>query len=70
VKVWPNGLAESFCTDHWRCRFMIANGQNEVSHGQINGLLNNLALANIDFIKIETLCTFNDEPGYLMGHGQ
>lgn len=70
VKVWPNGLAESFCTDHWRCRFMIANGQNEVSHGQINGLLNRLALAGFDFIKIETLCTFNDEPGYSMGHGQ
>lgn len=49
---------------------MIANGQNEVSHGQINGLLNRLALAGFDFIKIETLCTFNDEPGYSMGHGQ
>ena len=21
VKVWPNGFEETFCTDHWRCRF-------------------------------------------------
>ena len=70
VKVWPNGLAESLCTDHWRCRFMIASGQDTASHEQINGLLRNLAAADIDFIKLETLCTFNDEPGYSMGHRQ
>lgn len=22
VKVWPSGFPETFCTDHWRCRFM------------------------------------------------
>ncbi|MBL4544633.1 MAG: hypothetical protein JKP95_01840 [Oceanicaulis sp.] len=22
VKVWPQGLPETFKTDHWRCRFM------------------------------------------------
>ena len=22
VKVWPNGHPETFCTDHWRCRFV------------------------------------------------
>ena len=70
VKVWPNGLTESFCTDHWRGRFMVANGQNTVGLEQINGLLRNLVSAGIDFIKIETLCTFNDEPGYSAGHGQ
>ena len=21
VKVWPNGNSETYCTDHWRCRF-------------------------------------------------
>ena len=70
VKVWPNGLAESFCTDHWRCRFMVANGQATVSLEQINGLLSNLVSAGIDVIKIETLCIFDGEPGYSMGHGQ
>ena len=21
TKVWPDGAPETFCTDHWRCRF-------------------------------------------------
>src|SRR5688572_4127154 len=24
VKVWPEGHAETFCSDHWRCRFRSA----------------------------------------------
>jgi isocitrate dehydrogenase len=70
VKVWPNGQAESFCTDHWRCRFMSSNSRDMVNHDQIADLLRNLAASDFDFIKIETLCTFNDEPGYSLGHGQ
>ena len=23
VKVWPEGFEETFCTDHWRCRFEV-----------------------------------------------
>jgi len=26
IKVWPEGFEETFCTDHWRCRFTPANG--------------------------------------------
>jgi isocitrate dehydrogenase len=26
VKVWPEGFAETFCTDHWRCRFHPSDG--------------------------------------------
>ena len=26
IKVWPNGFGETFCTDHWRCRFSTSNG--------------------------------------------
>lgn len=26
IKVWPDGLSETFCTDHWRCRFMTTEG--------------------------------------------
>ncbi|ADB40295.1 NADP-dependent isocitrate dehydrogenase [Spirosoma linguale] len=27
IKVWPNGFKETFCTDHWRCRFLPENGE-------------------------------------------
>jgi isocitrate dehydrogenase len=28
VKVWPNGMPETFCTDHWRCRFKPREGES------------------------------------------
>ena len=33
VKVYPNGFPETFCTDHWRCRFMNPNGT--ITHADI-----------------------------------
>ncbi len=67
TKVWPEGLPETFCTDHWRCRF-LAGGP--IEHGQIVALLGRLADAGIDFIKTENLCTFDGEPGFSKGQGE
>ncbi|HVN91026.1 MAG TPA: NADP-dependent isocitrate dehydrogenase [Candidatus Binataceae bacterium] len=71
TKVWPNGLPETFCTDHWRCRFTPSgSGSKEITHTQIAELLNRVAKVGLDFIKTETLCTFDGEPGYSLGQGQ
>ncbi len=67
VKVWPAGLPETFCTDHWRCRFLVDGSLN---HKEIVGLLGRLAEGGFDFIKIETLCTFDGEAGYSKGQGE
>ncbi|MCA1594273.1 MAG: NADP-dependent isocitrate dehydrogenase [Acidobacteria bacterium] len=32
VKVWPGGAAETFCSDHWRCRF-VAETQGRRDEG-------------------------------------
>src|SRR5882762_7948890 len=32
VKVWPGGHAETFCSDHWRCRFLAETDGGKVSH--------------------------------------
>ncbi|MFM9967814.1 MAG: NADP-dependent isocitrate dehydrogenase [Burkholderiales bacterium] len=69
VKVWPDGLPETFCVDHWRCRF-VSDAGGIINHAQILGLLYNLAGADIDFIKTEHLCTFDDEAGFSYGHSQ
>ena len=69
VKVWPGGFAETFCTDHWRCRF-AAPADHQVSHAEIIGLLKALTEREIDVIKTENLCTFNGERGYALGQGQ
>jgi isocitrate dehydrogenase len=67
VKVWPNGFPETFCTDHWRCRFQ--NGA-AVTHRDILDLLERVAAQGLDFIKTENLCTFDGKPGYSLGQGQ
>ena len=69
MKVWPDGLPETFCTDHWRCRFQAADG-GPITHPQIVDLLQRVGAAGIDFIKTESLCTFDGEPGFSLGQGQ
>ncbi len=69
VKVWPDGHAETFCSDHWRCRFMAANDGGAISHAQITSLLNRVAGGGFDFIKTENLYNFDGERGYSLDQG-
>ena len=69
VKVWPGGFAETFCTDHWRCRFHST--AQPITHRDVAALLLHLCdTTTLDVIKTENLCTFDGEPGYSMGQGQ
>ena len=70
VKVFPNGMPETFCTDHWRCRFMSGEKGAAVNKTQILNLLNRIDQIGLDLIKMETLCTFDGEDGYSLGQGQ
>jgi len=70
VKVWPHGQPETFCTDHWRCRFMSVEQGSPITHTQIVHLLQRVIQANLEFIKLENLCMFDGQPGYSAGQGQ
>lgn len=69
VKVYPDGFPETFCTDHWRCRFFAENG-GPVSYQQIAALMGRFASSGLDFIKTENLCTFDGEIGYSTVQGE
>ncbi|MCC7342626.1 MAG: NADP-dependent isocitrate dehydrogenase [Bryobacterales bacterium] len=69
VKVYPDGFPETFCTDHWRCRFFAENG-GPVSYAQIAALMARFASSGLDFIKTENLCTFDGEIGYSTVQGE
>ncbi len=69
VKVWPGGHAETFCSDHWRCRFLAEADGAAVSHPQIISLLKRFAEAGFDFIKTENLYNFDGERGYSLDQG-
>jgi len=70
VKVWPGGHAETFCSDHWRCRFLPESEGNKVAHSQVVSLLGRVAEAGYDFIKTEGLYTFDGERGFSLDQGE
>ena len=78
VKVFPNGLKETFCTDHWRCRF-VANAANiqlkepkyeNVEYEQVIALLSVLHQNDFDVIKTENLFEFDGKRGFSLGQGE
>jgi len=69
VKVWPDGMPETFCTDHWRARFQSPHSSS-TSRSHVIQLLHRLDRAGLDFIKTEGLYRFDDELGYSLGQGQ
>jgi isocitrate dehydrogenase len=70
VKVYPDGLEETFCTDHWRCRFVATGEDDSCTHGQISSLMLRVANAGFDFIKTEHLYTFDGERAYSLAQGE
>jgi isocitrate dehydrogenase len=69
VKVYPDGLPETFCTDHWRCRCLPAS-DGTVSFDQVLALLSAVHAAGFEVIKTEHLYTFDGERGYSLGQGE
>ncbi len=69
IKVWPDGFSETFCTDHWRCRFKPFNN-HQIDKQSIIKLLSSAIDNGIDSIKTENLYEFDGKPGYSLGQGQ
>jgi len=76
VKVWPGGFKETFCTDHWRCRFRAVAGEKEaVEYSNIISAMQALSAAGLDVIKSENLCYFKNPDssitaGFSLGQGE
>ncbi|MEM6561852.1 MAG: isocitrate/isopropylmalate family dehydrogenase, partial [Planctomycetota bacterium] len=66
VKVWPAGRSETFCTDHWRCRFRA----DAASPTDVIALLTALHTAGLDAVKTENLYTFDGNPAFSLGQGE
>jgi len=69
VKVYPDPMPETFCTDHWRCRFKPAD-DNALTNADIVRLLAALDAAGIDVIKTENLYRIDGELAYSLGQGE
>lgn len=69
IKVWPDGFPETFCTDHWRCRFKPKESP-VMNKKQIVELLSIADEKGVDVIKTENLYTFDGKQAYSLGQGQ
>jgi isocitrate dehydrogenase len=69
IKVYPDGFSETFCTDHWRCRFKPIE-EKDTTSADIIELLSNAIHHNIDIIKTENLYSFDGKPAFSLGQGQ
>ena len=69
IKVWPEGFEETFCTDHWRCRFKPESGK-ALTKDHIITILGNALKSGIDTVKTENLYEFDGKAAYSLGQGQ
>jgi len=67
VKVWPEGFAETFCVDSFRCRFTAEGG---TTVAKTIALLARVDAAGLEIVKTEGLRTFDGQPGYSLAQGQ
>ena len=77
VKVYPEGMQETYCTDHWRCRFVDVNSRiegslvyNPVDFERIIALQSVLHFKNFEIIKTENLYEFSGRRGFSLGQGE
>lgn len=69
TKVWPGGFPETFCTDHWRCRFTSTN-KGPILYADILELMESVHNQGLEIIKTENLFTFDGVPGFTAAQGQ
>ncbi len=78
VKVYPEGLKETYCTDHWRCRFVAVDALDNsnkvnyqiIEYEQIVALLSQLHHKGFEVIKTENLYQFDGQRAFSLGQGE
>ena len=69
LKMWPDVQNEMDVTDRYRARFLPESEDTVLTHQDVADLLNRAAEDGVDFIKVETLFTFDGKPGFSATQG-
>ena len=69
MKVWPDGMPETFRGDQFRCRLMAASG-GAAKQSEVVALLGRLTGAGIAVAQTFSLYHFDGERGYTLGQGE
>ena len=76
VKVYPEGLKETYCTDHWRCRFISKDSDassksyNKIPFERVLSLMSTIQQGGFDIIKTENLYEFDGKRAFSLGQGE
>lgn len=78
VKVYPEGVLDTFCTDHWRCRFVSKHSPEiegepilpVIQKEEILKLLSLLYEAGYDVIKTQNLYYIEGKRAFSLGQGE
>ncbi|MES2983796.1 MAG: NADP-dependent isocitrate dehydrogenase [Pseudomonadota bacterium] len=70
LKVWPDIITEMDVTDRFRARFTPVAKDGKVTLKDIADLLSAAADKGVDFLKIETLYTFDGKNGFSSSQGE
>ena len=68
VKVWPDGMPETYRGDQFRCRHVGTGGG--ATHAAIAALLGRLSGAGVAFAQAVSLYDYDGERGYSLGQGE
>lgn len=66
--LWPREDDFVVEADHWCCRYIPESGV--ITHDQITHILNEIAKAGVDFIKVENLYEYDGKRGYSLAQGE
>jgi isocitrate dehydrogenase len=70
VKVWPHGNPETGLSDHWRACYMAKDRETGLSNLDVVEILKQVAQHGVEFVKMDTLCTFDGERAYSLAQGE
>ncbi len=68
--MYTNKMEETFCTDHWRCRFVSKERGATVAYSAVLALLTEIEQSGLETIKTENLYNFEGKAGYSLGLGE
>ena len=69
-KVYPDGNPATFCTDHWRCRFVNNDPKQALSNQVLVDLQQRIVNLGLDIIKTENLYMIDGKQGFSAAQGE
>jgi isocitrate dehydrogenase len=69
-KVYPGGNPSTYCTDHWRCRYLKKAENTAADYTDIIKVMEAITNAGLNIIKTENLYEIDGQRAYSLGQGE